>query len=72
MTRERSMSTTVAAASTQSDQFTGIPVQITNQLAVPVDIYDVFNPSPDGQTLPYQYTKLGTIAAGATGEGFTM
>jgi hypothetical protein len=54
------------AASGQGDSFTGIPVTITNTLSTPIDIYDVFNPAASGQTAPYLYTKLGTIAAGAT------
>lgn len=47
-------------------------VSITNQLTVPVDIYDQFNPSTDQQTLPIQYTKLGTIAPNATGSVTTI
>jgi hypothetical protein len=64
------MSTTAtktSANATASDSFTGIPVTITNSLSVPLDIYDVFNPAASGQTAPYLYTKLGTIAAHATG-----
>lgn len=41
-------------------------VQITNNSTIPVDIYDVFNPGTTGQTVPYTYTKLGTIPAGST------
>ncbi|WP_288243583.1 hypothetical protein [uncultured Chryseobacterium sp.] len=41
-------------------------VQITNNSAVSVDIYDVFNPGTTGQTVPYTYTKLDTIPAGIT------
>lgn len=52
--------------------FTGIPVTITNKLSVPLDIYDVFNPAATGQTAPYLYTKLGSIAAGATGTVTTI
>jgi hypothetical protein len=52
--------------------FAGIPVTITNQLNSPVDIYDVFNPATSGQITPYLYTKLGTIAAGATGTVTTI
>jgi len=54
------------------DSFTGISVQITNGLDVPLDIFDVFNPAATGQTAPYVYTKLGTIAAGATGQVTTI
>lgn len=50
-----------------ASSFVGIPVTITNQLSIPLDIYDVFNPAAKGQVAPYLYTKLGTIAAGATG-----
>lgn len=46
--------------------FAGIQVQITNELSVPLDIYDVFDPAGEGQTAPYLYTKLGTIPAGET------
>jgi hypothetical protein len=55
-----------------TSSFTGIPVTITNQLSIPLDIYDVFNPAASGQTEPYLYTKLGTIAAGATGTVTTI
>lgn len=41
-------------------------VKITNNLSYNIDIYDVYNPSKDGTTLPYKYTKLDTIAAGAS------
>lgn len=57
---------TSASAEEATAKFVGIPVKITNHLSVPVEIYDVFNPAASGQTVPYQYTKLGTIAAGAT------
>jgi len=60
------------AASGQGDSFAGIPVTIANTLSVPIDIYDVFNPAASGQTSPYLYTKLGTIAAGATGTVTTI
>jgi hypothetical protein len=60
------------AASGQGDSFTGIPVTIANTLSVPIEIYDVFNPAATGQTAPYLYTKLGTIAAGATGTVTTI
>ncbi|MCE0915822.1 MULTISPECIES: hypothetical protein [unclassified Pseudomonas] len=60
------------ANSSQSSDFSGIPVQITNQLKVPIDIYDVFNPAASGLSAPYVYTKLGTIAAGATGTVTTI
>lgn len=43
----------------------GIVVTITNNLKIPVDIYDVNNPSTDTQVLPFIYTKLGTIDAGS-------
>jgi hypothetical protein len=49
-----------------SSSFKGIPVKITNKLSVPLEIYDVFDPADSGQTAPYLYTKLGTIAADAT------
>lgn len=60
------------ASSAADDSFAGIPVTITNQLSVPLDIYDVFNPASAGQTMPYLYTKLGTIGAGATGTVTTI
>ena len=62
----------VSAGSGNGSSFAGIPVTITNQLSVPLDIYDVFNPASSGQTAPYLYTKLGTIAAGATGTVTTI
>ncbi len=45
----------------------GIDVSITNNLSVAVDIFDVFNSATTDTVVPYTYTKLGTIAAGATG-----
>jgi hypothetical protein len=60
-----SVQTSAAATGSQGDSFAGIPVIITNNLSVPLDIYDVFNPVAKDQTAPYLYTKLGTIAAGA-------
>lgn len=50
----------------------GVIVTITNNLKIPVDIYDVFNPGSKTQVLPFTYTKLGTIAAGATGKITTI
>jgi hypothetical protein len=44
----------------------GVVVTITNNLKIQVDVFDVFNPASSGQSLPYLYTKLATIAAGAT------
>jgi hypothetical protein len=64
--------TMVSADSGKDSPFAGVPVTITNQLSSPLDIYDVFNPAPSGQTAPYLYTKLGTIAAGATGTVTTI
>lgn len=61
-----------SVSSAAAGSFTGIPVTITNQLSVPLDIYDVFNPADAGQTMPYLYTKLGTIGAGATGTVTTI
>ncbi len=58
--------------SDQNSSQGGAVVSITNKLSVPVDIYDVFNPSSESQTLPYTYTKLGTIAAGASGTVTTI
>jgi hypothetical protein len=49
-----------------TSSFKGTPVTITNNLKVSIDIYDVFNPSTSAQTLPFVYTKLGTIAAGSS------
>ncbi len=49
--------------------FTAAPpttVSITNQLTTAIDIYDVFNPSTDAQQAPIQFTKLTTVAPGAT------
>ncbi len=68
----QAVQTSTAAVNNQGDSFTGIPVKITNQLSVPVDIYDVFNPAAAGQAAPYLYTKLGTVAAGATGTVTTI
>lgn len=64
--------TTTTSAAGSGNSFTGIPVKIVNTLTVPLDIYDVFNPAATGQTSPYHYTKLGTIAAGATGTVTTI
>lgn len=50
----------------------GVNVGITNNLSIDVDIYDVFNPSTGSSTLPYVYTKLGTIAKGTTGSVTTI
>jgi hypothetical protein len=50
----------------------GVVVTITNNLKIPVDIFDVFNPSTGAQTLPFTYTKLGTLAAGATSSVTTI
>jgi hypothetical protein len=61
------MQTSARADAGRDSSFAGIPVKITNNLSVPLEIYDVFNPAASGQTTPYLYTKLGTIAAGATG-----
>lgn len=63
---------TAATATGTGSSFTGISVEIVNTLSVPLDIYDVFNPAASGQTVPYLYTKLGTIAAGATGKVTTI
>ena len=41
-------------------------VKITNNLPHSVDIYDVFNPSINGEVKPYKYTKLGRISSGET------
>lgn len=46
----------------------GTVVSITNKLSDAVDIYDVFNPSPEGTPEPFTYTKLGTIRAGTSGK----
>ncbi|CAL2108489.1 conserved hypothetical protein [Tenacibaculum sp. 190524A02b] len=60
---------TIVSATTSSDSNSTNPtVKITNNLSYTIAIYDVFNPSSGTQKLPYQYTKLGTIAAGATSE----
>jgi hypothetical protein len=64
--------TSATATASSGSSFTGIPVKIANTLSVPLDIYDVFNPAATGQTAPYLYTKLGTIAAGATGTVTTI
>jgi hypothetical protein len=56
-----------ATSSGHESPFTGISVNITNQLDVALDVYDVFDPAAAGQTARYVYTKLGSIAAGATG-----
>lgn len=45
---------------------TGAKVTITNNLSVALEIYDVFNPSQNGEAVAFQYTKLDTIAAGET------
>lgn len=58
------MATTTDPTSTTTQG--GIIVTITNNLSIPVDIYDVYNPATAGQTVPYQYTQLGTLAAGKT------
>jgi hypothetical protein len=50
----------------------GVIVTITNNLKGPVDIFDMYNPAASGQPLPFQYTKLGTIAPGATGTVTTI
>lgn len=65
-------SNTNAVTTGSGSDFNGIQVSITNNLTVPLDIYDVFNPAPTGQTAPYVYTKLGTIAAGATSSVTTI
>lgn len=71
-TKETKATTKATTTAAQDTPFTGIPVAITNQLSVPLDIYDVFNPAATGQTVPYLYTKLGTIAAGATASVTTI
>ncbi|MBD0257091.1 MAG: hypothetical protein ICV83_15345, partial [Cytophagales bacterium] len=58
------MATTTESTSTPAEG--GVIVTITNNLSIPVDIYDVYNPATAGQTMPYQYTQLGTLAAGKT------
>lgn len=67
-----STTSTKTSATATTSSFTGISVEIVNTLSVPLDIYDVFNPAATGQTVPYLYTKLGTIAAGATGKVTTI
>lgn len=67
-----STTSTKTSATATTSSFTGISVEIVNTLTVPLDIYDVFNPAATGQTVPYLYTKLGTIAAGATGKVTTI
>ena len=37
-------------------------VGVTNNTSDTLVIYDVFNPSKNGQQVPYQYTKLATLA----------
>lgn len=64
------MATTTNSTATPAQG--GVVVTITNNLKVSVDIFDTFNPSTAAQTLPYKYTKLGTIAAGATGTVTTI
>lgn len=58
----KSQSSTVMAKKT-----TKFPqVKITNKLSYSIDIYDVFNEEKKGQTVPYTYTKLATVAPGVT------
>ncbi len=59
------------ASSTQATSKNPI-VKVTNNLPHSIDVYDVFNPSKDGATSPYQYTKLSTIASGQTVEVQTI
>ncbi len=47
-------------------------VKITNSLSYAIDVYDVFNPATNGETKPYTYTKLATLAAGETQEVQTI
>jgi hypothetical protein len=62
MTNQANSSSTNTVNSTEG----GVVVTITNKLSVSVDIYDVFNSGTSGQVVPFTYTKLGTIAAGAS------
>lgn len=41
-------------------------VKITNSLSYAVDIYDVFNSGNKGESVPFTYTKLATLASGAS------
>jgi hypothetical protein len=47
-------------------------VAITNQLRVPLDVYDQFDPSTAGHTQPLLYTRLATVAPGATANVTTI
>ncbi|SHJ62515.1 hypothetical protein [Aquimarina spongiae] len=47
-------------------------VKVTNNLPHEIEIYDVFNPSKGGVKETYQYTKLSTIASGATSDVQTI
>lgn len=41
-------------------------VSVTNNSGVDVDIFDVFDPNPEGQQGSYQYTKLAKVSNGQT------
>ncbi|QKX06661.1 hypothetical protein HN014_17650 [Aquimarina sp. TRL1] len=67
LTQSKSGSDAVTATDTSYPVAT-----ITNNSSYEVVIYDVYNPSKGATTVPYEYTKLETIAVGATKEVQTI